>query len=152
MFWLICSLTFQFLSCCCCCCYCCYCCCCCLCQSSSIVIVFGLGNFIYIREPQNFSMDFQMPATMTRDIKVCLYLRYLMPSRKAASLEIYLHCTNVTSLIFNLTGFHGQKWISATIPIQSFISTKVNASKASEYTLTILALKWTAYKRRLIIA
>ena len=108
-----------------------------------LLLFFCLGNFIYIREPQNFSMDFQMPATMTRHIKVCLYLRYLMPSRKAASLKIYLHCTNVTSLIFNLTGFHGQKWMSASVPFQSCISAKVNASKPSEYTLTILTLNWT---------
>ena len=89
----------------------------------------GVGNFIYIRKPQNFSMDFQMPSTMTRDIKVCLYLRYLMPSRKSASLKIYLRCHHVTSLIFNLTGFHGHKWMGANVPFQSCIPAKVNVPK-----------------------
>ena len=79
-------------------------------------------------------MDFQIPSTMTRDVNVCLYLRYLMPSRKPASLKIYLHCPNVTSMIFNLTGFHGQKWVWANVPFQSCIPAKVKTLRASEYT------------------
>ena len=127
VFLLICSLTLRFLS-------------SCLLVYSWLVplaliccYVLVLGNFIYISKPENFSMDFQMPSTVTHDVNVCLYLRYLMPSRKPASLKIYLHCPNVTSLIFNLTGFHGQKWVWASVPLEICILAKVNTLRASEY-------------------